>query len=78
MGPPNLEDAKGWFILTVGALGLVLTVLGLVLGERDGMVAIGVIFVVACIMGEGLSHFAVGRGQLTMRSRTKPSSRRRS
>ncbi len=76
MRPPSLDDAKGWFILAVGALGMVLTVVGLVL-NRDGMAAIGVIFVVACIMGEGLSHFAVGKGQLTMRSRAKPSSRRR-
>ncbi len=74
---PSVDELRGIFILVVGVFGLILTVYGL-LRRDSGAAAIGVIFVVASIMGEGLSHFAVGKGRLTMTSRAKPTSRRRS
>jgi hypothetical protein len=55
----TIEIVREIFILVVGVLGLVLTVVGL-FTDNVGAGAAGVIFVVASIMGEGLSHFAVG------------------
>lgn len=72
----TLESMRQVFILIVGVLGLVLTVLGLFINDVSA-IFVGVVFVVASVMGEGLSHFAVGRGRLIMKSRAKPTARRR-
>lgn len=71
-----LESMRQVFILIVGLLGLVLTVLDLFIGDVSA-IFVGVVFVVAAVMGEGLSHFAVGRGRLIVKSRAKPTARRR-
>ncbi len=70
-----LQLTREVFILVVVVLGLVLSVVGLIIHDL-GVTVVGVIFVVACVMGEGLSHFAVGSGRLTMKSRAKPTGRR--
>ncbi len=67
----TLESMRQVFTLIVGVLGLVLTVLGLFIDDVSA-IFVGVVFVVAAVMGEGLSHFAVGRGRLIMKSRAKP------
>jgi hypothetical protein len=73
---PSFDDLRGVFILIVGVVGLVLAVYGLL--RSNGLAAVmGMVFVVASIMGEGLSHFAIARGRLTMSSRARPTSRRR-
>ncbi len=69
------DELCGWFVLLVGATGFVLTILGLIL-TNGLLVLVGVVFVVACIMGEELSHFHVGRGRVTMRARARPGRRR--
>jgi len=72
----TLEYMRQVFILIVGVLGLVLTVLGLSIHDVSALF-VGVVFVVAAVMGEGLSHFAVSRGRLIMKSRARPPARRR-
>ncbi len=63
-----LEQVRQVLIIVAGATGLVLSVIGLIIG-RPWWAIVGVIFVVAFLMGENLSHFSLSRSRVSMRSR---------
>lgn len=71
------DTAEGFLILVLGVAGLVMIVVGLVLGGPLLPVVIGLVIVVAFLMGGNLSVFSVGKRGLNMQSRASSQRRTR-
>ena len=71
------DTAEGVLILVLGVAGLVMIVVGLFLGGPLLPVLIGLVIVVAFLMGGNLSVFSVGKRGVNMQSRASSQRRTR-
>lgn len=71
------DTAEGFLILVLGFAGLVMIVVGLIRGGPLLPVVVGLVIVVAFLMGGNLSVFSFGKQGLNMRSRASSQRRTR-